>query len=385
VHFIRTSRHASAILTAIVLVAVGVIVGLTRHDGGEKGGVQLRADQQSLEPSPTITVPGDVAGLHTATQGSSDGPPLTIGKLGAPIHAPKHSANSPGTTATTARAGDDSPGTTAKPGGGGTSNAAAFAPDRIAYSAAGALWTIKPDGTDAKRVAATGFFPAWSPDHNALAYADADSPGGGLRIATSTDDYGLTTGVADDSQPVWSRDGRKIAFARIDNTNAEYSEIWVINKDGTGLRQLTHLSCFNRDPSWSEDGRKLVFWSSSDHCSAGPTQGQYELYTYEFATGKVTRLNTAANSGSPAWSPDNSEIAFASDGYLGVGFEICVMNADGSNAHRITTLSGDDTDPTWSPDATQIAFARDGGIYAMNADGSARTLVVSAGSQPAWY
>jgi Tol biopolymer transport system component len=282
------------------------------------------------------------------------------------------------TTPTTGRSGGG--------GGGGTDNGAALAPGRIAYSASGALWTVDDDGGDARRVAAHGFFPAWSPGHSAIAYSDGDSPGGALRIVTASDDYALTTGVADDSQPVWSPDGRKIAFARIDNTNDEYSEIWVVNKDGSGTRQLTHLRCFNRDPSWSEDGRKLVFWSSSDHCDPGPTQGQYELYTYELATGKVTRLGTNTNSGGPAWSPDNAQIAFSSDGYVGVGFEIVVMNADGSNAHRLTTLSGDDTDPAWSPDATEIVFARDGGIYKMSAsNGGNRTLIAAGGSQPAWY
>jgi TolB protein len=386
VHFIRNNRHASAIITAVVLVAVGIVVGVTRHDPGDRGGVELRADQQSLQPTPTATVPSDVVG-HTPAAGSDPGAtPLTIGKLGAPIHAPASSSHGSGRTSTGST--DESPATTTVTHGSGDPTATtaasgnAFLPGRIAYSASGAVWTINPDGSDPRKVTAPGFFPAWSPDHAAIAYADADSPGGGLHVATAKGDYGLTTGVVDDSQPAWSPDGKKIAFARIDNTNPQYSEIWVINRDGSGTTQLTHLPCLNRDPAWSPDGKTVAFWSSSGDCA----NGKYALYSLDLATGATTPFNPpTTNSGAPSWSPDGKTIAFSSDGDGGVGFEICAMNADGSNRHRITNLSGDDTDPAWSPDAKRLVFARDGGIYTMTATGSTRTLLVSGAIQPAWY
>ena len=46
------------------------------------------------------------------------------------------------------------------------------------------------------------------------------------------------------------------------------------------------------------------------------------------------------------------------------------MNADGTGTTRLTSTKENDTHPTWSPDGSQIAFARDGDIYVMNADGS---------------
>jgi hypothetical protein len=398
VHYIRTSRHASSIITAALLVVIGIVVGITRHDPGDHRGVELRADQQSLQPSPTVTVPSDLLD-HTPAAGSEHGAtPLTIGKLGAPIHAPathhagrtttgsggNGTSNGRGATNTTiGGTGSGGPATTT---GGRGASGSAFVPGRIAFSAAGALWTMNPDrdAPDARKIASGGYFPAWSPDHKAIAFADADGAGGALHVVSASGEYGLTTGVAADSQPVWSPDGSRIAFARIDNTNAQYSEIWVINSDGSGTAQLTHLPCLNRDPSWSPDGKTIVFWSSSADCA----NGDYALFALDVSSGVAAPFNPPnTNSGSPAWSPDGTRIAFASDGDGGSGFEICVMDADGSNRHAITNLSGDDTDPAWSPDAEQIAFMRDGGIYTMSAidPDSTPHLLVAHAIQPAWY
>ncbi len=55
-------------------------------------------------------------------------------------------------------------------------------------------------------------------------------------------------------------------------------------------------------------------------------------------------------------------------------FEIWLMNADGSNQHKLTDNNAMDCSPAWSPDGSQIAFItnRDGNdeVYVMNADGS---------------
>ena len=394
-HFLRTSRHASAVITAAVLVIVGVVIGMTRHDPGDRGGVVLRADEQALQPSPTVTVPGDVVG-HTPTLGQpAEHPNMTVpGGIHVPgaVHGGGRSTGSGGSTGGSDGQGDNGGSTattTGSQGDGPTTTVArsgAFVSGRIAYSASGTVWTVNPDGSGPARVATPAYFPAWSPDHRAIAYADSDNPGGTLRVATANDNYALTTGVAKDGQPAWSPDGKQLTFARVDTTQpTEYSEIWAVNRDGTNLRQLTHLLCFNRDPSWSPDGKKIVFWSSSDHCTPGAGQGNYELYVFDVATGLVSRLNTLPNSGEPAWSPDGKSIAFSCDGYGGVGFEICVMNADGTNAHRITNLSGDQTAPAWSPDGKSIVFVSDGSIATMSANGSNVHSLVNGAVQPAWY
>ena len=391
--FLRNNRYASAILTTVILVVIGVVVGFTRDGGPKSQDFVLRADEQAVQPGTTMSLPSAVAApLTPATLANR--PPITLGRTGRPVRpgdsaAPRSGAGTTvttrDTTETTRR--DDTPAatTTTRP------PSTAFGANRVAFSAGGSLWTINPDGSDPKAVANSGFFAAWAPDHRVIAFSDADRPGGGLHLVNAAGErYGLTTGVVKDSEPSWSPDGSKLAFARIDTASTDgYSGIWVINRDGSNLRRVAITpACFNRDPAWSPDGTKIAFWSSGrDHCSGGPDEGSYELYTLTLSTGEVKRLGTATNSGAPAWSPDGKTIAFSSDGYGGEGFEICVMASDGSNVQRITTSAGDDTGPAWSPDGRQIAFRSDregGGIFVMRANGSAVEMLVAGGTQPSW-
>jgi TolB protein len=88
----------------------------------------------------------------------------------------------------------------------------------------------------------------------------------------------------------------------------------------------------------------------------------------------------------PRWSPRGDAVAFtAREGR----FNIWVVNADGSNARRLTEV-GDNQSATWSPDGRHIAFqtSRGGGwqIFAMFPDGSEQNLLIRGGSDtsPSW-
>ncbi len=60
---------------------------------------------------------------------------------------------------------------------------------------------------------------------------------------------------------VWSPTREQIAFVSNDSGN---DEIWVVNRDGSELRQITRdpYSWWDKDPSWSPDGEQIVFWSN---------------------------------------------------------------------------------------------------------------------------
>ena len=59
-----------------------------------------------------------------------------------------------------------------------------------------------------------------------------------------------------DSAPAWSPDGRQIAFES--NLDGDM-EIYVMNADGTNVRQITHNTLWDEGPAWSPDGTKFVF------------------------------------------------------------------------------------------------------------------------------
>jgi TolB protein len=76
----------------------------------------------------------------------------------------------------------------------------------------------------------------------------------------------------------------------------------------------------------------------------------------------------------PAWSPNGSKIAFASQ--AGDVADIWVIDADRSDPVQLTTVTADDFAPVWSPDGSQIAFLRNRSgvreLYVMDSDGTAQ-------------
>ena len=114
---------------------------------------------------------------------------------------------------------------------------------------------------------------------------------------------------------------------------------------------------------------------------------QHDIYVMNLDGSNQTRLTTvSAHDLLPALSPDGTKIAFASmrNSYQ---YDIYVMNSDGSGQTRLTTdLGNDEWDPTWSPDGTQIAFVnQNDGIIIMNADGSdSRRLTDVDDESPSW-
>ena len=162
----------------------------------------------------------------------------------------------------------------------------------------------------------------------------------------------------------WSPDGQQIVYNSEKGDprgTASYgdpstAEIYVIQADGSNLRKLTDNRAIDLCPSWSPDGKHIAFYSNRDRdlnytgdkifSSKGP--GAFQIYIMQADGQQVQRLtNTTANDITPAWSPDGSRIAFASD--RDGNLEIYVMNADGSQPTRLTDLPGLDLAPVWNP------------------------------------
>jgi len=220
----------------------------------------------------------------------------------------------------------------------------------------------------------------------------ADGPGKTGRIAFTRDFLDVWSMRPDGSDPVnltadsqasdfapsWRPDGRKLAFMsnRVTPTNPgpdpDY-EIFVMNADGSGIRQLTANGIDDEFPSWSPDGRQLVFQRDFNPI---PRQFDYDLFTMRADGSYQRRLTNSPdiNDQDADWSPTGRRIAFASD--RDGDFEVYTMRPDGSRVRQLTVNDGpDDGNPAWSPGGRRIAFdsTRDGPepeIYIMRADGS---------------
>lgn len=165
------------------------------------------------------------------------------------------------------------------------------------------LWLVNADGGNPRLVVADGFAGKWHPDGTRIIYS-SNKTGNHEIYTAALDGSGeqrLTDTSADESYPAWSPDGRQIVFCRstgVWNSAASQPtrEIFTMNADGTGARQLTENRAPDGNARWSPDGSQLVF--SSDR--AEPER--YDVYVMN-ADGTDVRQVTHVPSGTRALSP----------------------------------------------------------------------------------
>lgn len=168
------------------------------------------------------------------------------------------------------------------------------------------IYTVSPDGTDLERLTegpAIEGAPTWSPDGSRIAFVAYDLALGGeppspTRLTIMrTDGTGLIEpGVEDVEGPAWSPDGSEIAYV-----DTDAGSIMGIRPDGSGQRRIVdaaglvggaHLVS---DVAWSPDGTKLAF-------AAGPNDGDTHIYVVNRDGSGVTQLtNGRAPDHGPAW------------------------------------------------------------------------------------
>lgn len=239
------------------------------------------------------------------------------------------------------------------------------------------IYVMNEDGIDQRRITLNTTFdigPVWSPDGRRIAFHGTQFVDGvpvSLSIfVINADGSGQTELPGTCGQfPSWSPDGKRIAFHTVAGCpNA--GEIFVINADGSGPMNLTNHAAGDARAAWSPDGQKIAFNSNRD--------GDGEIYVMNADGSEPIQLTfNAATDQAPDWSPNGRKIVFQSN-RDDARFDIYVMNADGTDVRRLTVGGGRDLDPAWSPDGRQIAFDSDRDhiveeirqVFVMNADGT---------------
>jgi len=191
-----------------------------------------------------------------------------------------------------------------------------------------------------------------------------DRDGTGIKRLGIKGDFVLT--------PHWSKDGTKLVYS---SERGRQWGIYLLDFTKMTERKLFTSNGLNMAGNFSPDGDEIMFSSSKDET--------YGLYSLKISESRLTRItSTRGIEVSPSISPDGKLIAFVSD--RGGTPQIYLMNRNGYDVRRLTFEGSYNTSPRWSSDGKKIAFVgRYSGkhqIFTINPDGSGLTQLTDIGN-----
>ena len=225
------------------------------------------------------------------------------------------------------------------------------------------LWLAPLDGGEATvleldlELTVDAHGPRWSPDGSQLALSAPHPADGRPAIWVVTIATGLARVLVEhnarDTSPIWSPDGEWIGFLSERDGRVSAS---VVRSDGlSGSIQVSHADRgFNdHSPTWSRDSKKLAF---ARRVVDGEKRGDH-IWTVEIATGAVKQVTTRVNGRhSLTWAPDRNLIMHVADD--NEWDQIAVVNADNSSGWNIAAEKGDKSEPRWSHDGQRVVYLR---------------------------
>ena len=182
-----------------------------------------------------------------------------------------------------------------------------------------AVYVADATGRNVKRVPAQGvsarvMYPSWMPDGRSVVVVDYGAAGGSAlyRVDIESGRSSALTNPAEFlvGMPSVSPDGQLVAFAGQPNRGAAYdqakNQIWILPMDG---RPYQVSAGQGRQPDWSPDGRWLAFTSNR-----GDSTGRHAVFVVDRTGHNLIQLtNHSPNAQHPVWSPDGTWLLFSAE------------------------------------------------------------------------
>jgi TolB protein len=222
--------------------------------------------------------------------------------------------------------------------------------------------------------------PVWSPDGRELAYVSFESQKAVVWVQTVSNGQRrmLANFKGSNSAPAWSPDGSQLALTL---TRDGGSQIYLIGRNGGEPRRLTTSSGIDTEPVFTPDGKFIYFVSDR---TGGPQI--YRMAVDKAAPERVT-FEGSYNI-SPAISPDGRYLAFVSR--VGGAYKLMIQSTKGGSAMPLSDTS-DDQSPSFAPNGKMIIYAtRIKGrevLMTTTLDGKIKTRLLTTDSdvlEPAW-
>jgi hypothetical protein len=265
---------------------------------------------------------------------------------------------------------------------------------RIAFERAdGFLYSVRPDGTGVRQLG-RGASPSYSPDGRRIAFRLGDdvwvmnADGTGRRQVTE---------LGDDSEfdPTWSPDGTRIAFAHQFTVGGGGISSVRSTPPFGGFTRIVRTprptdDAFTLDsaPAWATNG--LLYFFRETDVNGTLCEDPYGTMVVNPATGAVRNWKFLAMDADPA--PRSGAMVYAhafTDGSCNDAIGIKIADITGADPRAVTPLRSEDLgppfdgQPVFSPDASRVSFQRGRYLMVATADGSGvRRLVI--GSAPSW-
>jgi tricorn protease len=175
----------------------------------------------------------------------------------------------------------------------------------------------------------------------------------------------ITDGPARDQNPVYSPDGRRIAFVS-DASGRE--EIYVSSTDGAGKpEKVTDVDALKLSFAWAPDSKSIAYVSSDA-----------KLRRYDVDSKRTSELVSSrfGNIGAPAWSPDGKWIAYSRPDYVRTS-DVYLIASPGGEERRVTFDSYNDSNPRFAPDGRKLYFVRNDGFGGGPGGGTAQIYAIT--------